>query len=196
MLDLLPRTFHISLTDQRRVAEDWLADEQRKESSKNLDIEASEERHAVEAKLLAHKPGAARPLLESTLSWSHCRLPETALRRVYTIWGPPDERETVETVARRIRAGESLPRVCNVGRIRALADDDHEDRGTLVIAHHRPPWKRGSPVLLDGNHRAVAAVLDAQTNGTYEPRHAYVGYSGPSKLSHLRRSLHAALDIL
>lgn len=113
MLSLPPPASHLTDVTQRQVAEAWLADEQRKRSSTTFDVEASDERDAVEAKLLAHKPGSARGLLESNLSWSHCRLSERALRAVHADWGPPDERPTVESIARRIKAGDQTPRVCN-----------------------------------------------------------------------------------
>lgn len=196
MRRLLPPASHVSFTEQQQVAEEWLAEEQSKDPSKTLDIEAEDERHEVEAKLLGHKPGVARRLLDLNLSWSRCRLSEAALRTVYTVWGNPADRNTVEAVANGIRAGESFPRVCNVDRIEQLAAEEPDDWGTLVIVHHQTPWKRGSPVLLDGNHRAVAAILRAERQGLYEPRHAYVGYSGPSKISQFRRFLHASLDIL
>lgn len=196
MLNTPQSVSDISFIDQHQVAQEWLAEEQSKSSVQRFDIEADNQQHEAEAKVLAHKPDAALSLFNLNLSWSECRLSERTLRGLYTIWGEPDSRDTVVSVANQIRAGESSLQPGTVNRITDIADDPPEDWGTLVIIHLRNSWKRGSPVLIDGNHRAVAAILRAEGQGIYEPCYAYVGYSGPSKISEIRRSLHAFVDIL
>lgn len=186
----------ISFTDQHQVAQEWLTEEESKSSVPTFDIEADNKQDEVEAKVLAHKPEAARALFNLNLSWSQCRLSERALRDVYTVWEEPNERNTVEAVANQIRTGESSLQPDIENRITDIANDPPEDWGTLVICHLRNSWKRGSPVLIDGNHRAVATILRAEEQGLYEPLHAYVGYSGPSNISDIRRWLHAFLGIL
>lgn len=196
MLKPSSSVFDISFTNQHQVAQEWLAEEQSKSSAPTFDIEADNKQHEVEARVLAHKPGAARALFNLNLSWSHCRLSERALRDVYTVWGEPGERETVESVANQIRIGNSSLQPNIENRIIDLANNAPEEWGTLVICHHRNSWKNGSPALIDGNHRAVATILRAEERGLSEPRHAYVGYSGPSKMSEIRRQLHTFLNIL
>ncbi|MFO8115915.1 MAG: hypothetical protein R6U01_11275 [Halorubrum sp.] len=188
--------FDVSFIDQQQVVSEWLAEEQSKPSAPKFDIETDDQRHEVEAKILAHKPGVARNLLSLNLSWIRCRLSERALRDVYTIWGDPEERDTVEAAVNRIRAGGSSPHPSSLDRITGLAENAPDDWGTLIIVHHHHSWRRGTPALIDGNHRATAAILRAEEQGQYEPRQAYVGYSGPSKVSDIRRWLHASLRTL
>lgn len=155
----------ISFTNQYQVAQEWLAEEQSKSSAPTFDIEADNEQHEVEAKVLAHKPGAARALFNLNLSWSHCRLSERALRDVYTVWGEPDERDTVESVANQIRTGNSSLQPNIVNRIINLANDAPEEWGTLVICHHRNSWKNGSPALIDGNHPCCRNYIEGRRTG-------------------------------
>lgn len=180
------------VVDQCEIVQEWLQREQNKSRGQHYDIASSNAQFEMEACLLAHKPGAARSLLTLDYSWVECEIPPNSVGDVYTIFGPPQDRPTVSE-AFRLFESEKLG-FGSEGRekIRQLMRSPPEEWGKIIIAHRRYPFGRGSPYLLDGNHRAIAIAGKVANGEEVASQRAYVGYPGicGHRTAQLRRWVH------
>ncbi|WP_135828217.1 hypothetical protein [Halorussus halobius] len=168
-----------------RVIRYWLREEGDGATDDPPDPDALETEPALRAELFERAPIAKRAFTPDPADWYRVDLTEEALRDLRVVVGPHGEDwraladdDRVESIAERVHGADDVAKLDaetpkDVGEVVDLADAiaDGAPKSRLVVL------KDGEDpaYVVDGNHRAVAHVLDLLRGGEFESRVAYLG---------------------